>query len=160
MARTTSTPDQDAIISEIEIAAPAERVFRALTESDQLVRWFTDASCPVKFWKMDARLGGRYSYGTETSKLTVNGVNEFKCHGEILEFDPPRLLVYTWISNWHLDPEKETLVRWELTPLASGTHIKVTHSGLAQDPESRKDYSGGWPGVVEKLKQFVEHTLL
>ena len=42
MAKTTSTTvvtsDQDAIISEIEIAAPAERVFRALTDSDQLVR--------------------------------------------------------------------------------------------------------------------------
>jgi uncharacterized protein YndB with AHSA1/START domain len=105
---------------------------------------------------MGARLGGRYSYGTETSKLVVNGVSEFRCHGEILEFDPPRLLVYTWISNWHLDPEKETMVRWELAPIASGTRVKFTHSGLAQDPESRKDYSGGWPGVVEKPRQFAE----
>jgi uncharacterized protein YndB with AHSA1/START domain len=47
-------------------------------------------------------------------------------------------------------------VRWELTPSASGTHVKVTHSGLVQEPEARKDYIGGWPGVVEKLKQFVE----
>jgi uncharacterized protein YndB with AHSA1/START domain len=59
-------------------------------------------------------------------------------------------------ANWHLDPEKETVVRWELTPIASGTHVKITHSGLAQEPEARKDYSGGWTGVVEKLKQFAE----
>jgi uncharacterized protein YndB with AHSA1/START domain len=158
MTMTTAiiTADQDAIISEIEIAAPAERVFRALTDSDQLMRWFTDASCPVKFWQMDARPRGRYSYATEKSTFVVNGVSEFKCHGEILEINAPRLLVYTWIGNWHLDPEKRTVVRWELTATASGTHVKVTHSGLAQDLEARKDYKGGWPGVVEKLKQFAE----
>jgi hypothetical protein len=34
--------------------------------------------------------------------------------------------------------------------------VKVTHSGLAQEPTARKDYSGGWPGVVEQLKKFIE----
>ncbi len=160
MPKAIVTPDQDAIIAEIDIAAPPGRVFEALTDSDQLLRWFTDASCPVKFWQMDARLGGKYSYATEKGNFVVNGVSEFKCHGEILEFDPPRLLVYTWFGNWHLDPEKETVVRWELRPTAYGTHVKVTHSGLAQDPEARKDYSGGWIGVVEKLKEFTERTLL
>jgi uncharacterized protein YndB with AHSA1/START domain len=156
MPKAIVTPDLDAIISEIDISAPPSRVFEVLTDPEQLMRWFTDASCPVKFWKMDARLGGSYSYATEKSNIVVNGVSEFKCRGEIIEFDPPRLLVYTWIGNWHLDPEKKTIVRWELMPTASGTHVKVTHSGLAQDPEARADYSGGWPGVVEKLKQFSE----
>ena len=52
------------------------------------------------------------------------------------------------------------MVRWELTPMASGTRVTVTHSGLAEDPEARKDYGGGWSGVIEKLKQFVEYTTL
>jgi uncharacterized protein YndB with AHSA1/START domain len=156
MPKAMITPDQDAVVSDVEIAAPAERVFQALTEADQLMRWFTDASYPAKYWKMDARLGGSYSYASENSKIVVNGVNEFKCRGEILEFDPPRLLVYTWIGNWHLNPNRKTIVRWELTPSASGTHVKVTHSGLAEEPEARKDYSGGWSGVVENLKQFME----
>jgi hypothetical protein len=34
--------------------------------------------------------------------------------------------------------------------------VKVTHSGLADLAVARKDYSGGWPGVVEMLKKFVE----
>ena len=156
MTGTIVTPDQDAVISEIEILAPAGHVFQALTDTDQLARWFTNESCPVKFWKMDARLGGNYSYASENSKIVVNGVSEFRCHGEILEFDPPRLLVYTWVSNWHLEPERITVVRWELTPTQSGTQVKVTHSGLAHEAEARKDYSGGWTGVVQHLKQFVE----
>ena len=156
MAKTIVTPDQDAVISEIEITAPPARVFQALSNSDQLIRWFTDASCPTKFWQMDARLGGSYSYEGEATNIVINGVNVFKCHGKILEFDPPRLLVYTWISNWHLDQKLETIVRWELTPTASGTHVKVTHSGLATEEVARKDYSGGWTGVVAQLKQFAE----
>jgi uncharacterized protein YndB with AHSA1/START domain len=155
MPKTIVTPDRDAVISEVEIAAPPERVFQALTNSDQLQRWFKGESCPVKFWKMDARPGGSYGYASEKGNLVVNEVSEFECHGEILEFDPPRLLVYTWIGNWHLDPERETIVRWDLTPTQSGTHVKVTHSGLAEEPEARKDYSGGWVGVIENLKQFT-----
>jgi uncharacterized protein YndB with AHSA1/START domain len=151
------TPDQDAIVTEIEINAPPARVFKALTDPKELIRWFTDESCKAKSWEMDARLGGRYAYATEKGSVVVNGVSEFECHGEILEIDPPRLLVYTWIGNWHLDKQRKTVVRWELTPSGTGTKVKVTHSGLALEDVARKDYSGGWPGVVEKLKQFAEN---
>jgi uncharacterized protein YndB with AHSA1/START domain len=110
----------------------------------------------VKFWKMDARVAGEYSYATEPGNFAVNGVNEFECHGEITEIVPPRLLVYSWIASWHLDRKKETIVRWELSPTASGTHLRVTHSGLAEEPAARGDYSGGWVGVVANLKEFTE----
>src|SRR5471032_311247 len=108
MATTTITSDQDAVICEIAIAAPPERVFQALTDSGELMRWFNNPSCPVKFWEMDARPGGRYRYATEKGAAVVNGVNLFECHGDILEYDPPRLLVYTWISNWHEDKDRKT----------------------------------------------------
>jgi len=156
MASTTVTPDQDAIVSEIQISAPPARVFKALTEAAELKVWFNDPSCPIKTWEMDARLGGRYHYKTEKGAVVVNNVSAFECHGEIVEFDPPRVLAYTWIANWHDDTARRTLVRWELTPKAGGTHLKVTHSGLAALPIARKDYTGGWPGVVTMLKTFVE----
>lgn len=159
MAPTLVTPDLDALVTEIDIAAPPERVFRALTDSAELERWFHgDETCPVKFWKMDARPGGSYRYETaKSATLVINGVNEFMCHGEIVEFDPPRLLVYTWIGNWHDDKQRKTIVRWDLTPTATGTRVKVTHSGLAEEKVAREDYRGGWPGVLENLKRFAEN---
>jgi len=156
MTTTIVTPDQDAVVSEIQISAPPERVFKAISDEGELQQWFTSPECPVKFWKMDARIGGKYSYTTETGSIVVNGISEFECHGEILEFNPPRLLVYSWIGNWHDDPNRRTTVRWELTPKGNGTHVRVTHSGLSNLPVARKDYSQGWPGVVEQLKKFVE----
>jgi uncharacterized protein YndB with AHSA1/START domain len=156
MTATIITPDLDAVVSEIDIVAPPERIFQALTDAAQLTRWFTNPTCPIHLWEMDARRGGLYRYHTEKGTAVVNNVSEFECHGEILEFDPPRVLVYTWFGNWHDDVAQRTVVRWELTPTKSGTHVKVTHSGLATLPVARKDYSGGWTGVVEMLKKFVE----
>ena len=53
-------------------------------------------------------------------------------------------------------PVQRTVVRWELASSKGGTLLRVTHSGLADLPVSRKDYSGGWPGVVEQIKKFIE----
>ena len=156
MATMPVTIDQDAVITEIQIAAPPERVFQALSDPGQLQQWFTGPECPVKFWQFDARPNGAYRYETQPGDIAVNGVREFKCHGHITEFDPPKVLAYTWFANWHDDNTARTLVRWELTPRQDGTHVKVTHSGLANLPVAHKDYSGGWPGVVENLKKFVE----
>jgi len=156
MATTRVTPNQDGIVSEIHIAAPPQRVFKALTDSAELRQWFTDPSCPIHRWEMDARPGGKYRYDTEMGAHEVNQVRKFECHGEIVEFDPPRVLAYTWIANWHDDKQRATLVRWELAPQSGGTHVKVTHSGLANEAVARKDYSSGWTGVMQYLKQFVE----
>ena len=150
------TPDQDAIISEIEINAPPERVFQALIDPEQVMQWWTSPEVQIESFSFEPRRGGRWTYDTRQSSLNINGVSKFHCGGEVLEFDPPRLLAYTWIANWHADPARRTVVRWELTPTPAGTKLKVTHSGLAQEPVSRKDYSSGWPGVVGAVKQFVE----
>jgi uncharacterized protein YndB with AHSA1/START domain len=156
MAEGVITPDQDAIISEVEIKAPAERVFQALTDPRQLLRWWTSDECQTDYFEIEPRPGGKWRFGTKPSKLVVNGVSQFFCEGEVVECDPPRLLTYTWIANWHVDKSRRTTVRWELTPVKGGTHVKVTHSGLSQEAAARKDYGSGWPGVVGALKQFVE----
>ena len=156
MAQAVITPDQDAIVSEVDINAPAEKVFQALIDPKQLMQWWNSDECQTEFFEMDAQRGGHWRFGTRNSKLNVNGVSQFSCQGEVLEYDPPRLLAYTWIANWHDDKTRRTVVRWELTPSKDGTHVKVTHSGLAHEAVARKDYSGGWPGVVEMLKNFVE----
>lgn len=151
-----TTPDNDAVVSEIHIAAPPDRVFQALIDPKQVMSWWTSPDCQIADFALEPRRGGKWRYDTHQSKLSVNGVSKFHCDGEVVEYDPPRILAYTWIANWHDDKSRRTVVRWELTPDAKGTRIKVTHSGLAQENLARKDYSGGWPGVLEQLKKFVE----
>src|ERR1700736_4164199 len=135
MANSIITPDQDAVVTEIQIAAPAERVFQALVDPKQVMSWWTSDECQIESFAMETKRGGRWTYDTKQGKLKVNGVSKFHCHD---------------------DKTKRPVVRWELTPKAGGTNVKVTHSGLATLPIARKDYSGGWVGVVEQLKNFVE----
>jgi uncharacterized protein YndB with AHSA1/START domain len=156
MANSIITHDQDAVVTEVQIGAPPERVFQALVDPKQVMSWWTSDECQIESFAMETKRGGRWSYDTKQGKLNVNGVSKFHCDGEVLEYDPPRLLSYSWIANWHDDKTKRTVVRWELTQKAGGTHVKVTHSGLATLPVARKDYSDGWVGVVEQLKNFVE----
>jgi uncharacterized protein YndB with AHSA1/START domain len=156
MASIAVTPDQDALVTEVHVAAPPERIFQALLDPKQVLRWWTSDTCQIESFSMDARVGGRWTYDTKSSQLNVNGVAKFHCEGEVLEYEPPRVLAYTWIANWHEKPAQRTVVRWELAASKGGTLVRVTHSGLSDLAVSRKDYSGGWPGVVEQLKKFIE----
>ena len=155
MAHVIITPDLDAIVSEIDIAAPIERVFRAISDAEVVRR----RSPELDAFEMDTRVGGRWFLEIRLQQ-PYHGLSVIRHDGEILELEPPRLLVYTWVAQFHSDPKMRTIVRWELTPTKTGTHVKLTHSGLASDPVSSKDYAGGWPGVLEKLKKFVETKLM
>jgi len=156
MATARINPDQDAVIFEIHIAAPPERVFQAIIDPKQVMQWWTSDKCQIESFSFEPKVGGRWTYDTKKSEINVNGVSKFRCDGEVIEYDPPHRLAYTWMSNAHEDLTQRTLVRWDLAPKDGGTHVKVTHSGLAKLPASRQAYSGGWPGVVGLLKNFVE----
>jgi uncharacterized protein YndB with AHSA1/START domain len=164
---TQPNPEADSIVVEVEIEAPPERVFEALTDPKQLFAWWSkEPSNELLAFEMDARPGGRWSFrgrpapganhGEVGEQLERNGAREFEAHGEILEYVPPRLLVWTWIANWHEHPEHSTVVRWELAPTRTGTRVRVTHMGLTNEPISRKDYKGGWQGVLCLLQQFLQ----
>jgi len=156
MASTVITPNQDALVTEIHIAAPADRIFQALIDSREVMQWWTGENCQIESFSLEPRKGGRWTYETRKTAMNINGVSKFHCDGNVLEYDPPRVLTYTWIANWHDRPAQRTVVRWELAASKGETLVRVTHSGLAELPVARKDYSGGWPGVLQDLKKFVE----
>ncbi len=142
-------------------------MFQALTDAKQLfVWWGKEPSTELSLFEMDPRPGGRWRFqckpapgadhGAVGEQLRRNRAQEFEAHGEILECDPPRLLVWSWIANWHEHPAHRTVVRWELTPTRKGTNVRVTHSGLAQEHIARKDYAGGWLGVLQLLRNFFQ----
>ncbi len=160
MATTHITPEQDAVVTEIFIAAPRECVFQALITPEQGLQWGSSQEFELTKWEMDPRLGGKWTFvAKENSQSGKYADTELVHHGEILEFNPPRVLEYTWFASWHSNPAHKTVVRWELSPVVGGTEVKVTHSGLAAMPEDCKGYAGGWPGLVARIKEFVESNL-
>ena len=151
--KSTITPNNDAVITEIEIAAPPARVFQALTTRDQALQWGCGETFEVTHWEMDTRPGGSWRF---TSKPRTEAGKGFDHHGEVLQIDPPRLLEVSWFASWHPDPAHRTVVRWDLAPTSTGTHLKVTHSNLAALAGAAQGYSQGWPGLVQQIKDFIE----
>lgn len=140
--------DRDEIVSEIEIAVPAERVFQALTDPQQVLSWWGQAGVyRCTEFQADVRRGGKW-------RSAGNGPNgRFVVTGEYLEVAPPRLLVHTWVASWTGDAE--TTVRWELNEIADGTMLRLRHSGLAAHPGIGDSYSG-WPRMLGWIQALLE----
>jgi uncharacterized protein YndB with AHSA1/START domain len=142
--------NRDAVVIEIEIGAPPERVFRALSDAEELSRWWNEPGVSPGPWEFDARVGGSWKTGGSTKDQA------WQTWGDIVEFDPPRVLAMTWHEK--LDkprPLGQTLLRYELEPTASGTLLRLTHSGFAAYPEAFADYSKGWHPVVNLLLDYL-----
>jgi uncharacterized protein YndB with AHSA1/START domain len=139
----------DEVTAEIEIGAPPQRVFQALTDPAQVVKWWGQKGVyRCTNFEADLRVGGKWrSSGTDG-----RGQN-FEVAGTYLEIDPPRLLVTTWVATWTGDVQ--TTVRWELQPVAKGTLIRIRHSGLAAHPQLAQSYRG-WPRMLGWLQALVE----
>jgi len=149
------SPDNDSVVTEIEIAAPPERVFHALIDREQALQWGKSEAFEMTLWEMDARPGGKWRFISKP-RTGDAAASDLDHHGEILEIDPPRLLAYSWHASWHQNPAVRTVVRWELTPTKLGTHLKVVHSGLLPLPGACQGYSQGWPGLLQTLKNVLE----
>jgi uncharacterized protein YndB with AHSA1/START domain len=163
MATIATTPDQDAVVVEIFIAAPPERVFQAMTDPAEASQWWGQKGMyRITERTADFRVGGKYS----SVGVGADG-KSFRVEGEYLEIDPPRLLVHTWVSSWC--GSLKTVVRWELEPrnvhglhhhgpqkMGTGTVVKVRHEGFGADQKVAADHAQGWTRVLGWMQAFVE----
>jgi uncharacterized protein YndB with AHSA1/START domain len=173
MATTYLTPDNDAVVAEIFIAAPPARVFEAIADAKQRAQWWglkaPSTSGPqgvtpfrITETQSDLRVGGKWA----NEGITGDG-RRFHLEGEYLEIDPPRLLVHTrtadFVGNF------ETVVRWELEArevhglhgsgahrMGTGTLVRVRHSGFSGHRDQAQSHDTGWRASLGWLKAFVE----
>lgn len=143
------TKASDTIVQEIQIKAPAELIFEALTNPDQRVRWWTAGGrFQVNSMKSDLRPGGKW-----TMRGTGAGGKPFGVGGEYRTIARPRLLVFTWLPDWQ-ENATETLVRLDLEEKDGITTVRLTHSGLTS--ETARISHRGWPELLTSLQVYVE----
>jgi uncharacterized protein YndB with AHSA1/START domain len=151
MATPNTKPGGDAVVSEIQIAASPERVFEALVDPSQVVKWWGQKGIYVcQEFEADLRVGGRW----RSAGVDGRG-NPFETSGKFVEISPPRILAYTWVASWTGD--LETLVRWELEPSGEGTLARMRHSGFGVRPEAAQSYRG-WPRMLGWLQALLERS--
>jgi uncharacterized protein YndB with AHSA1/START domain len=139
----------DTIIQEIAIAGSAERIFDALTNPHERMKWWgAEGRFQVTDFESDLRPGGKWT-------MRGNGIGgkPFTLTGQYCEIDRPRLLAFTWLPDWYQNAA-ETLVRWNLEENGGVTTVRLMHSGLTSE-ESRTSHRG-WPQILGWLKAYVE----
>jgi uncharacterized protein YndB with AHSA1/START domain len=141
-ARAVADLTQGTILAVVEIDAPPERVFRALTDPKELVQWWgSPDTYQVTEWQADVRVGGAWRSGGRGRDGSA-----FAVSGEFVEIDPPRTIVQTWKPDW--DGGHTTTIRYQLDAVANGTRVTVRHEGFAGRPDSCTMHSTGWERVL------------
>jgi uncharacterized protein YndB with AHSA1/START domain len=134
---------EDGIVyASLELEAPPEAVFDAFTDPVQLASWWGSPDTYRTTWQLDLRPGGAWS--SEPKNVSDGRIE--RVHGEYLELDRPRLLVFTWKPSW--ENFAETVIRVEFTPTAIGTRVKVVHSGFGNRMQSATGHTQGWKRVL------------
>ena len=81
--------------------------------------------------------------------------------GELLEIDPPRRLVHSFIVS-HRKPEDRdppSRVTWEIEPMGEVCRLTLTHEHYAGDTETSRGTLTGWNPVLSGLKTLLETGL-
>lgn len=137
------------IIATVEIGAPPERVFRALTTPEELLRWWgAEGEYRTTEWEYDPRPGGAWRAGGKSA----DG-KDFAVSGKVIEIDRPRKLVQTWKPDW--DGGNETRITFTFEAIPEGTRLTLRHEGFAGRPDSCAAHSTGWERVIGWLARHA-----
>ena len=131
---SNTTTKTRSVIVEREIAFPAEKIWRALTQPHLIQEWLMKSDfMPV----VDHRFNFRGDWGA------------VDC--QVLAVEPNKTLSYTWDAMG-----LESVVTWILTPTPTGTHLRMEQSGFG--PGQGQAYQGaksGWQKFFESLERVV-----
>jgi uncharacterized protein YndB with AHSA1/START domain len=139
----------------IDIDAPPDRVWRALTDVAELSSWF------------QVKIEGTIAQGTEvwmTSVHPEHAGQRFRV--SFVELTPPRRLVWRWHPG-AVDPavdysrEPRTTVTFVLEGTGRGTRLTVSETGFDEISLARRakvygDNSQGWTEVLVWLQRHVD----
>ena len=143
---TTKNDLAEAVVIERTFNAPVARVWKALTDAEDMRRWYFD----LKEFKPDV--------GFEFEFIVEHEGNSYHHLCKVTEVVPQKKIAYTWRYQGH---EGDSLVTFELFADGDKTRLKLTHEGLETFPKTpafaRKNFMEGWTQIIgSSLKAFVE----
>ena len=122
------------------IKAPPERVFKALTEKQELERWFVQEAV------VELMPGGT---------IHTNWAPGMGERGTVKEVKPSRLFSFSWEGAFSPSP---TTLTFRLTQEKDGTLLTLTHSGIGEGKgwEAYANIGNAWSAHLKDLASWVE----
>lgn len=135
----------------IRIAAPIEKVWRAVTEPEHISRWFGQTV-------LDGAGAGA------TGTMTFEGYGVIPIRVEAI--DAPRSVAYRWGNDdavrragGAIDETTTTVFTFTLDEVDEGTELTVVETGFdrTSDPAANMaDHAEGWVSELDKLVALLE----
>jgi len=139
----TTMTAQATQIYQVFIKATPEAIWDAITKPEFTSKYFYGVTIDV----------------TPEERRSFQG-SELQNTSNVLEFEPPRRLVHSWISYYdpEMAAEEASRVSWEIEPQDGGySLLTVTHDQLESSPKTAESVSGaGWMMVLSGLKTLLE----
>jgi uncharacterized protein YndB with AHSA1/START domain len=144
---------QDSIERKITIRAPKERVYDAITDPKQVVKWFFDS------------IDGPLAVGTSP---TIDFGKDYVFQIHVVAADPHDYFAYRWVPanedgtvgfKGDVLASPNTLVEFRLADDPNGTALTLTESGFSTLPRAvaekqLKENSGGWDYMLDRLEKL------
>ncbi|GAO70262.1 SRPBCC family protein [Comamonas sp. E6] len=135
------------------IKAPPERVYRAFTTPEAMVKWLPPHGFAAQVHELDARVGGRYRMSF--INFSANSQNSFG--GEFLELVPGQRIRHTdRFEDPNLPGEMITTVN--LKAVFCGTELHVVQEGVPDVIPEQACYLG-WQESLQLLALLVEPSI-
>lgn len=137
------------IIVERVYDAPVEKVWKAITDREQMKQWYFDLAA----FKPEVGFEFQFEGGNE-DRIYVH-----LC--KVLEVIKGKKLTYSWRYEGF---QGNSLVSFELFPEGEKTRLKLTHEGLSTFPADnpdfeKKNFVAGWTEIIgTNLKTFLEKS--
>ncbi len=137
----------DRIERTVELSAPPEKVWAALTTAEGLAAWFGNEA------GIDLRPGG---------SAWMKWNEGFSADMRVERVEEPRVFGFTWhIYGLPEDDPRRTYVEFTLEPAGGGTRLTVVESGFAQLSEDayRAAFDGntrGWASELAELATYLD----
>jgi uncharacterized protein YndB with AHSA1/START domain len=127
------------------IRATAEKVWQALTEPE-FTRKFWSGTWQESDWKA----------GSPWRLMIPDG--RVGDHGEVLEIEPHRRLVLSWLNEFKPELRAEGYSRMTYLLEPQGDMVRLTIRHEMDRPQSRliEVVSSGWPLILASLKSLLE----
>ena len=130
------------------LPAPRSRVFSALTEPEELARWWGPKGFTTPSVEFDPIVGGSYRIAMQPPDGDL-----FYLAGEFREVDPPARLAYTFRWDPPDPDDRETLVTLALEGLGEATELAFAQGTFAT-AERRALHEQGWKDGLDRLAEL------
>jgi uncharacterized protein YndB with AHSA1/START domain len=140
---TMTTEVQTTQVYQVFVKATPEAVWDAITKPEFTSKYFHGVTIDTS-----PTLRQTYYHG------------ELADEADVLEFDPPRRLVHSWLSFYDAEmaAEEPSRITWEIEPQEGGfSLLTVVHDQLEGAPKTAASVAGpGWMMVLSGLKTLLE----